>query len=157
MLNITSTSAPSLVTCNESFSPCNPQQDHLFAVRPGVPLKDALNVASCTLHTILHAVRHAAVQRDDELLYGAVFQLEAVKAIVDSSERPMPANNETAAPKEPNTTGAVTLVSAVARLEAMLHEAQNLSTTESGQACAFNQGRATAFELALDALREVQS
>ena len=37
---------------------------------------------------------------------------------------------------------------------AMQQEAERLSTTETGQARAFNQGRASAFKLALEDLRE---
>lgn len=57
----------------------------------------------------------------------------------------------------PNTHGTPTLAPTIARFEALLHEAEHLATIEAGQARAFNQGRATAFELILDTLREVQS
>lgn len=50
-----------------------------------------------------------------------------------------------------------TLAPIIASFEALLHESEHLATIETGQAKAFNQGRATAFELILDALREVQS
>ena len=54
-------------------------------------------------------------------------------------------------------TSSPTLAPTIVFLEALLHEAEHLATIETGQAKAFNQGRATAFELALGALREVQS
>lgn len=61
----------------------------------------------------------------------------------------------------PNTTGTPTPApatsSTIARFEALRQEAEHLATIETGQAKAFNQGRATAFKLALDALHEVQS
>lgn len=49
------------------------------------------------------------------------------------------------------------LARTISRFEALLSEAEHLATFETGQAKAFNQGRASAFESALDALREVQS
>ena len=60
----------------------------------------------------------------------------------------------------PNTTTGApspTLAPTIAHLEALLQEAEHLATVETGQAKAFNQGRASAFELTLDALREVQA
>lgn len=47
-----------------------------------------------------------------------------------------------------------TLAPTFAHLEALQQEAERLSTTETGQARAFNQGRASAFKLALEDLRE---
>ncbi|MBL0285015.1 MAG: hypothetical protein IPQ01_14645 [Zoogloea sp.] len=48
------------------------------------------------------------------------------------------------------------LAPAIARFEAMLHEAEQLATVETGQAKAFNQGRASAVAAILDELREVR-
>ncbi len=127
------------VTRSIPFHTCNPDETRLFAVLPGVPLSDALEAASCTLAAALRVVRGAAVDHDDEILHGAVFQLEAVKAVVDSADV------------------APTLAPTIARLEALLQEAEHLATVESGRAKASNQGRAEAFELALHALREAQS
>ena len=47
-----------------------------------------------------------------------------------------------------------TLAPTLARLEALQQEAERLATTETGQARAFNQGRAAAFKLTLEDLRE---
>ena len=44
------------------------------------------------------------------------------------------------------------LAPAIARFEAMLHEAEQLATVETGQAKAFNQGRASAVAAILDEL-----
>jgi len=60
-------------------------------------------------------------------------------------------------PNNTHGTPTPTLAPAIARFEALLHESEHLATVETGQAKAFNQGRATAFELVLDELREVQS
>ena len=135
---ITGTPSP-VVTRSIPFHTCSPSQSKLFAVLPGVPLSDALAVASCALASVLSTARCSAVEHDDEILHGAVFQLEAAKAIVDSVD------------------AALTLAPTIARLEALLQEAEHLAAAETGQAKAFNQGRASAFELTLDALQEVQA
>ena len=62
----------------------------------------------------------------------------------------MSANNATSTPSP-------TRAPTIARVEALRQEAEHLATVETGQAKAFNQGRASAFELTLDALREVQA
>lgn len=139
MPNTTTGSPSPAVTRSIPFHTCSPSQSKLFAVLPGVPLSDALEAASCTLASVLSAARCSAVEHDDEILHGAVFQLEAAKAIVDSVD------------------AALTLAPTIARLEALLQEAEHLAAAETGQAKAFNQGRASAFELTLDALREVQA
>lgn len=85
--------APALVTAETTFHSCNPDQQHLFAVRPGVSVENALEIASCLLASALCTVRGAAVEHDDDTLFGAVFQLEAVKAIVDAADQATPAEN----------------------------------------------------------------
>jgi len=89
----TGAAAPALVTEEATFHSCNPAQQHLFAVRPGVSVEDALEIASCLLASALRTVRVGAVEHDDETLFGAVFQLEAVKAIVDAADLATPAEN----------------------------------------------------------------
>ena len=126
-------------TRSTSFHPCNNDQTPLFAVRADVPLADGLEAASCLLASVLRTVFSAAVEHDDEVLHGAIFQLQAVKAVIDSAD---------AAPA---------LAPTIASLEALLQEAERLATIETGQAKAFNQGRASAFKLVLDAMRGVQS
>ncbi len=37
------------VTTSRPFLPCNPQKSALFSVNPGVPVEDALSMASCLL------------------------------------------------------------------------------------------------------------
>ncbi len=49
-----------------------------------------------------------------------------------------------------------TLPPTIARLEALRQEAEQLTTVETGQAKAFNQGRASAFALVLDELRGIE-
>ena len=71
----TSTAAP--VTAAATFHSCNPAHQHLFAVRPGVSVADALEIASSLLASALSAVHSAASEHDDEILFGAIFQLEA--------------------------------------------------------------------------------
>lgn len=89
----TGAAAPTLVTAETTFHSCNPDQQHLFAVRPGVSIENALEIASCLLTSALRTVRGAAVEHDDETLFGAIFQLEAVKAIVYSADLATPAEN----------------------------------------------------------------
>lgn len=148
---------PSLVTHIEPFFPCNPRQDQLFAVRPGAPLKDALDIASCILETATHAITHAAAQHDDQLLHGAIFQLDAVKAVLNSANRAMSANRQSTESEAPTNPSTPSPRFAIARLETLQKEAEQLAAIEIGQAKAFNQGRAGAFALALDALMEVES
>lgn len=148
MPNTTTGTHSPAVTCSTPFHTCNPNQTRLFAVRPGVPLSDALEAASCTLAAVLRIVSGAAMEHDDEILHGAVFQLEAVKAIVDSADLATPAGKQADGHMRAPT---------IARFEALLQEAEHLATVETGQAKAFNQGRASAFELTLDALQEVQA
>lgn len=50
----TSTAAP--VTAAATFHSCNPAHQHLFAVRPGVSVADALEIASSLLASALSAV-----------------------------------------------------------------------------------------------------
>lgn len=88
----TSTAAP--VTAAATFHSCNPAHQHLFAVRPGVSVADALEIASSLLASALSAVHSAASEHDDEILFGAIFQLEAVKAIVDAADLTMPTENQ---------------------------------------------------------------
>ncbi|WP_374240892.1 DUF3077 domain-containing protein [Zoogloea sp.] len=90
----TSTAAPAPVTASKTFHSCNPAQQHLFAVRPGVSVEDALEIASCLLASALRTVRGAAMEHDDEALFGAVFQLEAVKAVVDAAGLAAPTENQ---------------------------------------------------------------
>lgn len=90
----TSTTAPAPVTTSKTFHSCNPAQQHLFAVRPGVSVEDALEIASCLLASALRTVRGAAMEHDDEALFGAVFQLEAVKAVVDAADLAAPTENQ---------------------------------------------------------------
>ena len=72
-------------TSEAPFHACNPQRERLFTVRPGLAVDDALSVASNLLASSLVAVNSAATEHDDVLLYGAVFQLEAIKAAVDAA------------------------------------------------------------------------
>ncbi len=77
--------APAPATSEAPFHACNPQRERLFTVRPGLAVDDALSVASNLLASSLVAVKGAAIEHDDVLLYGAVFQLEAIKAAVDAA------------------------------------------------------------------------
>lgn len=89
----TGAAAPALVSAETTFHPCGPAQQHMFAVRPGVSVEDALEVASYLLAFALRTVRDAAVEHDDDTLFGAAFHLEAVKAIVDSADLATPTEN----------------------------------------------------------------
>lgn len=86
--------APGLVTAAATFHSVNPANQHLFSVRPGASVEDAMEAASNLLASIIKAVHLAATEYHDDILYGAVFQLEAVKAILNASELAAPAGNE---------------------------------------------------------------
>jgi hypothetical protein len=90
----TGAAAPALVTASKTFHSCNPDRQDLFAVRPGISVKGALEIASCFLASTLRTVHCAAAEHDDETLFGAVFQLEAVKAIVDAADLTTLAKNQ---------------------------------------------------------------
>ena len=85
--------APAHLTGETPFHACNPQRGRLFAVRPGLTIDDALSAASNLLASSLVAVNSAAVEHDDVLLYGAVFQLEPIKAAVDAARVGLQATN----------------------------------------------------------------
>ncbi len=93
MPNTSTSAAAPAVTRSIPFHTCSSDKTPLFAVLPGVPLEDALERASCALAAILRIVQQAAADHDDEILFGAVFQLEAVKAIVDSADLATPTGN----------------------------------------------------------------
>lgn len=82
----TNRTTPAPVTSEAPFYACNPQKGRLYAVRPGISIDDALSVASTLMESSLAAVNNAAVEHDDVLLYGAIFQLEAIKAAVDAAK-----------------------------------------------------------------------
>lgn len=94
MPNTTTGNPSPAVTRSITFHSYNPAQQHLFAVRPGVSVEDALEIASSLLASALSTVRGAAQEHDDEALFGAIFQLEAVKAIVDSADLATSAENQ---------------------------------------------------------------
>jgi hypothetical protein len=76
------------VTVELSFTICNPDQEHLLAVRPGIPVTDALEEASCILSELKSSLEAAAMGVDGItpnqawLLFRAV---NTAKAIVDST------------------------------------------------------------------------
>ncbi|MHC8305460.1 DUF3077 domain-containing protein [Pseudomonas sp. PB3P13] len=76
------------VTVELSFTICNPNQEHLLAVRPGVPVTDALEEASCILSELKSSLEAAAMGVDGItpnqawLLYRAA---NTAKVIVDST------------------------------------------------------------------------
>ena len=90
----TGAAAPAPVTASKTFHSCNPDRQDLFAVRPGISVKGALEIASCLLASALRTVHCAAAEHDDETLFGAVFQLEAVKAVVDAADLAAPTENQ---------------------------------------------------------------
>ena len=90
----TDTGAAAHVTASKTFHSCNPDRQDLFAVRPGISVKGALEIASCLLASALRTVHCAAAEHDDETLFGAVFQLEAVKAVVDAADLAAPTENQ---------------------------------------------------------------
>ena len=76
------------VTVELSFTICNPDQEHLLAVRPGIPVTDALEEASCILSELKSSLEAAAMGVDGItpnqawLLFRAA---NTAKVIVDST------------------------------------------------------------------------
>lgn len=141
------TSTPSRVTSHFPFFGCNASGDRLFSVRADVPLPDALEQASC----LLAVARDAAYQVAESLrsaAYGPAYLIEMAKAVVDSLGAVKPEPTAIASP--------TTLSSVVTFLEAQLADSRQQAEKEAGGAGkALYQGRASAFELALEMLREV--
>jgi hypothetical protein len=75
------------VTVALSFARCNIEGQVLYGVRPGVPAVDALNQASCTLHSVKKALEDAGMAElivtpsQAWLLHMAI---ESAKAAIDS-------------------------------------------------------------------------
>jgi hypothetical protein len=75
------------VTVPLSFVRCNVERQNLYSVRPGVPAVDALNQASCILHSVRSALEDAGMAElivtpsQAWLLHMAI---ESAKAAIDS-------------------------------------------------------------------------
>jgi hypothetical protein len=67
-----------------NFRPANPQQDLLFAVRAGVPVIDALQMAQCLLEASIEVGGDCA-ENGGMGACGAVYLAEFAKALLDSS------------------------------------------------------------------------
>lgn len=85
-LNVREVRVP--VTVELSFTICNPDQEHLLAVRPGIPVTYALEEASCILSELKSSLEAAAMGVDGItpnqawLLFRAA---NTAKVIVDST------------------------------------------------------------------------
>lgn len=139
--NHAGTTAPSRITAKHPFFSCNPNGDTLFSVQPDVALDDALDLASCFLASALSIVEQVAQDVGSMQIHGASYLIEMAKAIVEAAlrARPAPASD---------------LCSTIAVLEAQIRDSQEQAKKEEGQGKAFYEGRVSAFELALDELRE---
>ena len=75
------------VTVESSFTACNIEKQHLFAVQPNVPVVDALSQASCILYSVRESLCEAGMETlvispsQAWLLHMAV---ESAKAAIDS-------------------------------------------------------------------------
>lgn len=75
------------VTVESSFTACNVEKQHLFAVQPNVPVADALNQASCILYSVRESLCEAGMETlvispsQAWLLHMAI---ESAKAAIDS-------------------------------------------------------------------------
>lgn len=138
----TSAAEPALVTASRTFHSCSPDRQDLFAVCSGVFVKDALEATSRLLASSLRTVHCAAAEHDDETLFGAVFQLEAVKAVVDATALAKP-------------TPVPDLTITIAFFVSQLADSQLQAGRVKGQGKAFYQGRIAAFEQVIDMLRGV--
>ncbi|MBV4459200.1 DUF3077 domain-containing protein [Pseudomonas sp. COR58] len=85
-LNVSPVKAP--LTVESPFASCNLEKQELFAVRPGIPVADALNEASCILYNVRAELCEAGMQQQAVisptqawLLHMAV---ESAKAVIDS-------------------------------------------------------------------------
>lgn len=75
------------VSVEMSFTNCNVDRQHLFAVRPGIPAWDALSEASCILDSVRSVLDEAGMETmvispsQAWLLFRAV---DSAKAVIDS-------------------------------------------------------------------------
>lgn len=72
-------------TSQHHFLPCNHHQDMLFSVRAGVPVGDALEMASCFLAAAQDIAADAAQAVDGGRMWGAYYLIAMAKAAVDAS------------------------------------------------------------------------
>lgn len=75
-------------TTSVEFFPCNGQGTALFAVCPGVPAQDALELASCFLASADAALQSSLQERDDGVAWASLYLMQMAKAIVDASSAP---------------------------------------------------------------------
>lgn len=156
------TSTPTRVTSHLPFFGCNASRDCLFSVQPGLPLNDALETASCLLESARGAIiareelesanaagtSPNAIPDDRSAIHGAAYLVEMTKGIIDSLKAGTPTPSV--------VTSSTTLSSVVTFLEARLADSRQQAGKEAGGAGkALYQGRVSAFELALEMLREV--
>ena len=73
------TSVTKRVTATKNFGSCNPEQDLLFSVNPGVPVLDALETASCFLGDALDAMG-----RTEEPCFAAFRCVDFARAIINA-------------------------------------------------------------------------
>jgi hypothetical protein len=84
-LNAGATKEP--LTVESTFTVCNVEKQHLFAVQASLPAVDALNQASCILYSVRESLCEAGMQQvtispsQAWLLHMAV---ESAKAVIDS-------------------------------------------------------------------------
>lgn len=81
----TSAQAPTRVTAQHPFFSCNPAGDELFSVRPGMPVFDALEQASCFMAAARDATYQAADLVQSDSVSGAAYLIEMAKAVLDSA------------------------------------------------------------------------
>lgn len=63
----------------------SPSYDRFFAVKPGLPVLDVMEHASCLLGTALENARDLAMEGDDPAPWAVVYLLESTLALVNAS------------------------------------------------------------------------
>ena len=74
-------------TEEHGFFSCNPDGDNIFSVRQGLPVDDAINVASAIMASATETIRSMAEKHDDSELWGALYLLQMAAATMESVSR----------------------------------------------------------------------
>jgi hypothetical protein len=85
-------------TEEHGFFSCNPDGDNLFSVRQGLPVDDAISVASAIMASATETIRSMAEKHDDSELWGALYLLEMVGATMAAASRGLMAESNSDRP-----------------------------------------------------------
>ena len=74
-------------TTAQPFMPCNPEQQSLFSVNPGIDQRDALDMAHCFLSSAARSIVEAEGEIGQHHAYLIAYTLEFAEALLESMNR----------------------------------------------------------------------